>query len=224
MSEDHKGHRQRLRERFLKSGGDALPDYELLELLLCMAQPRGDVKPTAKALLRAFGSFAAVISADTNDLKKVDGIGDAAVAALKIAQESAARLLRENVMGQPVLSNWQRLLDYCRATMAHEKTEQFRILFLNTKNILIADELQQRGTVNHTPVYPREVIKRALDLGASAVILVHNHPSGDPEPSRDDIQITKDIREAGQALGIALHDHVIVGRAGITSFKTKGLL
>lgn len=224
MSDDHKGHRQRLRERFLKSGGDGLPDYEMLELLLFMAQPRGDVKPLAKALMREFNSFAAVISATPDALKKVPGVGDAAVAALKVAQESAARLLRDDIVGQPILSNWQHLLDYCRATMAHEKTEQFRILFLNTKNVLIADELQQRGTVNHTPVYPREVIKRALDLNASAIILVHNHPSGDTDPSRDDIDITKEIREAGQKLGIALHDHLIVGRSGVTSFKTKGLL
>ena len=224
MSTDTKGHRQRLRDRFLKSGGEPLPDYELLELLLFMAQPRGDMKPVAKALLREFGTFAGVISADADVLKKIDGVGDAAVAALKTAKESAVRLLRDDVMDQPVLSNWQRLLDYCRARLAFEKTEQFRILFLNTKNVLIADELQQKGTVNHTPVYPREVIKRALDLNASAIILVHNHPSGDPEPSRDDIDITKEIREAGAKLGISLHDHVIVARGGITSFKTKGLL
>ena len=222
-TDDHKGHRQRLRERFLKSG-EALPDYELLELLLCLAQPRGDVKPQAKALMKEFGSFAAVISAEPAHLTKVPGVGEAAVTALKLAREAAARLLRDDVMDRPILTNWQRLLDYCRATMAHEKAESFRILFLNAKNTLIADEVQQTGTVNHTPVYPREVIKRALDLGASAVILVHNHPSGDPEPSKDDIQITRDIRDAGQKLGIGVHDHVIVARGGVTSFKSRGLL
>lgn len=224
MSDDHAGHRQRLRERFLKSAGDGFPDYELLELLLCMARPRGDMKPLAKALLREFGSFAAVVSAEPDALMKVPGIGEAAVAALKVARESAARLLRADVMDRPVLGNWQRVLDYCRATMAHDQAEQFRILFLNAKNALIADECQQKGTVNHTPVYPREVIKRALDLGASALILVHNHPSGDPEPSKDDIAITRDIRDAGAKLGIQLHDHVIVAKGGITSFKTRGLL
>jgi len=224
MDADHKGHRQRLRERFLASDGHALPDYELLELILCMAQPRGDVKPTAKALLRAFKTYAQVINASPAQLKKIPGVGDSAVTALKVAKESAARLLRDGVMNQPVLSNWQSLLDYCRVEMAHEKTEQFRVLFLNAKNILIADEVQQRGTVNHTPIYPREVIKRALDLGATAIILVHNHPSGDPEPSRDDIDMTKDVRDAGQKMGVQVHDHIIVATGGITSFKSQGLL
>lgn len=223
MTADTKGHRQRLRDRFLADPA-ALPDYELLEMILCMAQPRGDVKPVAKALLRDFKSFAAIINADPAQLKKVSGVGDAAIAALKVARASAGRLLKDAVMNQPILSNWKALLDYCRVEMAHEKTEHFRVLFLNAKNILIADEVQQRGTVNHTPLYPREVIKRALDLGASAIILVHNHPSGDAAPSEADVEMTNEVVDAGRKLGIAVHDHLIVAQGGVTSFKTQGLL
>lgn len=221
---DQAGHRQRLRERFLKSGGEAMPDYELLELLLFLARPRADMKPLAKKLIARFGSFAAVVSAEPERLKEVEGVGEAAIAALKLAQASAKRLLRQEVLGRHAISSWQALLDYCRASMGYEGTEQFRVLYLDQKNRLIADELQQRGTVNHTPVYPREIMKRALELSASAVILVHNHPSGDPAPSRDDIAMTKEVAEAGTRLGVAVHDHVIVGRAGCASFKSLGLL
>ena len=221
---DYLGHRQRLRERFLKAGGEALPDYEMLELLLFMARPRGDMKPLAKALLKRFGSYAAVISADPAALAEVKGVGDSAIAALKTVQAAALRLAREEVLNQPILSTWQKLMDYCRASMAFADSEQFRILYLNRKNVLIADEVQGKGTIDHTPVYPREVIKRALDLGAAALIMVHNHPSGDPTPSRGDIEMTREVREAGEKLGIQLHDHVIVGRRGHNSFKAMGLL
>lgn len=217
------GHRQRLRARFLKAP-DALPDYELLELVLCMALPRGDVKPLAKKLIDRFGSFADTIAAEPDRLREVEGVGDAAVAAFKVVETSAGRFARSRVMGRPALASWQALLDYCQTTMAYGKTEQFRILFLDRKNILIADELQQQGTVDHTPVYPREVIKRALELQASAIIMVHNHPSGDPTPSRADIDMTREVQEAGKRLGVALHDHLVIGRGGHRSFKSMGLL
>ena len=220
----HAGHRQRLKERFLKGGADALPDYEMLELLLFQAVPRRDTKRLAKALLNRFGSFPEVISAEPGALKEIDGIGDGAVVALKTVQAAAVRLAREEVMDRPVLGNWDKLLDYCRAAMAFETTERFRVLFLNNRNALIADEVQQKGTVDHTPVYPREVVKRALELGATAVIMVHNHPSGDPTPSKADIEMTKEVRDAGAKLGIVLHDHLIMTRAGHASFKEMGLL
>lgn len=218
------GHRQRLKQRFLQGGTRALADYELLELLLFMAVPRRDMKPLAKALLKKFGSFAEVISAEPSRLKEVEGIGESAIAALKLVQEGALKLSQEKILKKPVISSWQALLDYCKAAMAFNKTEQVRILYLNSKNILIADELQQEGTIDHTPVYPREVIKRALELGASALILVHNHPSGDPTPSRNDIEMTKEIREAGKKLGVVIHDHVIVAKGSFSSFKSLGLL
>jgi DNA repair protein RadC len=218
------GHRQRLRERFLKGGPDALPDYELLELVLFLANPRADVKPLAKALIARFGSFAETISAEPSQLAQVKGVGETAIAALKAVQAAALRLARQQVLNRPVLSSWTKVLDYCRASMAYEATERFRILFLNRKNALIADEVQQKGTVDHTPVYPREVIKRALELGATAIIMVHNHPSGDPTPSPADIAMTREVKDAGQKLGIALHDHVIIGRGGTASFKSLGLL
>ncbi len=218
------GHRARLRERFLGADEGALPDYEVLELLLFLAQPRRDVKPLAKDLIARFGSLAGVISADAKDLQAVPGMGETAAAALKAVRDAAIRLLREDVMDQPVLGNWDALVDYCRAAMAREKTERFRVLYLNRKNRLIADEVQQKGTVDHTPVYPREVVKRALELGATALILVHNHPSGDPTPSRADIDMTHQVREAGESLGIVVHDHVIVSRKGHYSFKSTGLL
>lgn len=222
------GHRERLRERFMKSGADALNDYELLEVLLFMAIPRRDVKPLAKSLITTFGSFAEVISADPVRLAdffgKSEKTAENVVAAFKIVQASALMLMRENLASKPVISSWQALLDYCRASMAYNQTEQFRILFLDRKNIIIADEIQQQGTVDHTPVYPREVIKRALDLGASAIILVHNHPSGDPTPSREDITMTQHIIDAGKKLGISVHDHVVVGKKGHASFKTLGLI
>jgi DNA repair protein RadC len=221
---DYIGHRKRLRERFLKVGPDGLADYELLELVLFGAQPRRDVKPLAKALLDRFGSFAEVISADPQAMSQVKGMGESAIIALKSTQAAAVRLIGGQVMGRPVLSNWQALLDYCQASMAFNKVEQFRIFYLNNRNVLIADEIQQKGTVDHTPVYPREVVKRALELGASAIIMVHNHPSGDPTPSRADIKMTRHVREAGEKLGITLHDHIVVSHDSHRSFKEMGLL
>ncbi|MCW9040536.1 MAG: DNA repair protein RadC [Rhodospirillales bacterium] len=218
------GHRKRLRERFVKGGPDAVADYELLEMVLYGALPRRDTKGLAKELIKRFGSFAEVISADPAELREIEGVGDGVVAMLKVVQAAALRLTRHEVIDRPVLSSWDRLLDHCRAGMAREKTEQFRVLFLNNANRLIADEVQQKGTVNHTPVYPREVMKRALELGASALIMVHNHPSGDPTPSRADIAMTKEVADAAEKLGITLHDHVIIGRSGATSLKAAGLI
>lgn len=218
------GHRKRLRERLLKSGGDSLLDYELLEMVLFAAMPRGDVKPLAKRLLDQFGGFAESIAADQQTLRSVTGLGDAGIAALKVAEAAAQRLGRESVIDKPVLSNWDRLIDYCRMQIGRSTREHFRVLFLNRRNILIADEEQQRGTVDHTPVYPREVVKRALELGASAIIMVHNHPSGDPEPSRGDIDMTHEIRDIAKRLDIALHDHIVISATGHRSFKSMGLL
>lgn len=218
------GHRQRLRDRFLATDGDGMPDYELLEMLLAQAIPRRDVKPLAKELVDRFGSFAAVISADPERLLAVAGMGETSVAALKVVRAAAVRLLRQEATGRDAIGSWERLLDYCRAAMAHETVEQLRLLFLDRKNVLIADEEQQRGTVDHTPVYPREVVKRALELGASALIIVHNHPSGDPTPSRGDIEMTSQVKDALEKIGIALHDHVVIGRKGHESFRAKGLL
>lgn len=218
------GHRERLRERFLAGGSDALPDYELLELVLFAAIPRRDVKPLAKALLARFGSFADVIAAPRERLTEVDGIGENVVAQLKILEAAALRLSRTKVLGRPALSSWTALLDYCTAAMSRASHEEFRILFLDRKNALIADEVQGQGTVDHTPVYPREIVKRALELSASAIILVHNHPSGDPTPSRADIEMTREIVAAAKALRIAVHDHIVVGRGGHTSFKAVGLM
>lgn len=218
------GHRARLRERFLKSGGDALADYELLELLLFQALPRGDTKPLAKALIGRFGTYAEVLSADADALREVPGAGDSVVAAIRTVRVAALRLMRDEVMEKPVLGSWQALMDYCRAAMGPEKTEQFRLLFLNRKNMLIGDEVQQRGTVDQTAVYPREVVKRALELGATAIIMVHNHPSGDPTPSQGDIDMTNEVKEAAGKLGIVLHDHIVVARGGASSFKSLGLL
>jgi DNA repair protein RadC len=217
------GHRGRLRERLLTAGPDALADHEMLEILL-FALPRRDTKPVARALLSRFGSFARVITASVPDLLSVDGLGEAGVAALKSVQAAALRLLRAEVVDQPVLTNWERLTAYLSAELSRERIEQFRVLFLDSRNRLLADEAQQRGTVNHTPVYPREVAKRALELHATALILVHNHPSGDPTPSRDDIVMTEQIRVAAATLSIALHDHIIVGNGRWLSFRREGLL
>ena len=217
------GHRQRLRERFLESGGGGLADYEVIELLLIGAKARSDVKPLAKALLREFGSLAGVLSAKPEELARVKGMGEASVAALKIVQEAALRLARQESREGPILSSWDKVLNYLRIVLAEEKVERLHLLFLDRKNRLIADEEQQRGTVDHTPVYPREVVKRALELGASAIILVHNHPSGDPTPSKADIAITRKIAEAAAKLGIEVHDHIIIGRKGHTSLKSLGL-
>lgn len=221
---DFSGHRQRLKDRFRKGGVRAVADYELLELVLYSAIPRRDVKPLAKELIAYFGSFADVISASGEQLAKITGIGDNVVTSLKLVEAAAQKLAQGQVMDKPVLSNWQALVDYCQISMAHKKIEQFRVLFLDRKNRLIADEIQQEGTIDHTPVYPREVIKRALELHATAIILVHNHPSGDPSPSRDDVAMTKRIEEAGKQLGVLLHDHLIISRSGQTSFKTMGLI
>jgi len=216
------GHRARLRERF-RAGADALPDYELIELLLFAAIPRRDVKPLAKALVARFGSFAGTVSAPREALREA-GLGDSAIDALKIAREAAVRLTRQEALNRPVLGSWQKVLDYCRAALAHEAVERFHLLFLDRKNALIADEGQTRGTIDHTPVYPREVVKRALDLGASAIILVHNHPSGDPTPSRADIEMTREVAKAAAVLGVSVHDHIIIGRSGHASFRSLGLL
>src|SRR5262245_11201797 len=218
------GHRQRLRERFLNGGRDALPDYELRELLLFMAIPRVDTKPIAKQLLDDFGgNFADVIAAPVEALRN-KGVGEGTIAALKVVEAAALRLAKAKVMGKPALSSWEALLDYCAMEMSRAQTEQFRVLFLDRKNVLIADEVQNKGTVDHTPVYPREVLKRAIELGASALILVHNHPSGDPTPSRGDILMTREIVAAAKALKIEVHDHLVIGRGKHASFKALGLL
>jgi DNA repair protein RadC len=201
-----------------------MPDYELLELALFAALPRKDTKPLAKALLKRFGSFAEVIAAPRERLLEVEGVGISVAAQLKIVEAAAHRLARTRVIGQPALSSWAALLDYCTAAMARGTKEEFRVLFLDRKNVLIADEVQSRGTVDHTPVYPREIVKRALELSASAIILVHNHPSGDPTPSKADIEMTRDIARAAQALGITIHDHLVIGRKGHASFKSLNLL
>ena len=217
-------HRQRMRARLLTAGPDSVADHELLEMVLFLALPRRDTKPIARALLSRFGSFAGSIAAPATDLRGIDGLGDAGVAALKTVQAAALRLVRAEVRDRPVLTHWSALLDYLAAMMARDRVEQFRVLFLDNKNRLIADEAQSRGTVNHTPVYPREVVKRALDLHASALILAHNHPSGDPAPSDDDIAMTREIKAAASALGLVLHDHVIVGNGKTLSFRAQGLL
>jgi DNA repair protein RadC len=223
-SDPNAGHRERLRDRFVKGGASAMPDYELLELTLFSALPRRDTKPLAKTLLARFGSFAEVIAAPRARLLEIPGVGDAVVNQLKIVEAAAARLAQTRVIGRPALSSWAALLDYCMAAMARAPSEEFRILFLDRKNVLIADEVQARGTVDHTPVYPREIVKRALDHGASAIILVHNHPSGDPTPSKADIAMTREVAAAAKALGIAIHDHLVIGRSGHASFKSLGLL
>lgn len=217
-------HRKRLRDRFLAGGADALPDYEMLELVLFRAIPRRDVKPLARALLDAFGDFSGVLSAPAHRLSAIDGVGEAVICELKVVEATAHRLSHARIRQRHVLSSWDTLLDYCRTTMAHRATEQFRVFYLDRKNTLIADEQQAQGTVDHVPVYPREIVKRALLLDASALILVHNHPSGDPTPSQADITMTAQVADAAEALGIVLHDHVIVGRSRDLSFRAEGLL
>lgn len=218
------GHRERLRARFREAGSDAVSDYELLELVLFRAIPQRDIKPLAKELIAKFGSFAEVVAAPTARLAEVKGMGDAAITELKVVHAAASRLARGQVQKRPVLSSWSSVIDYCRTAMAYAEKEQFRLLFLDKRNQLIADELQQVGTVDHTPVYPREVVKRALELSATALILVHNHPSGDPTPSRADIQMTQAIIDVAKPLGIAVHDHIIVGKEGHASFKGLKLI
>ena len=228
LSEDdgkphHLGHRKRLKDRFRDGGADALPDYELLELILFSAIPRQDVKALAKALIARFGSFTEALAATPERLKE-EGASDAVIIQLKLVHAAGLRLIKGQISQRALLSSWSAVLDYCRAAMAFAEREQFRILFLDKKNGLIADEVHGEGTVDHTPVYPREVIKRALELSASAVILVHNHPSGDPTPSNADVQMTRQIADVAQPLGIALHDHIIIGRNGHTSFRTLKLM
>lgn len=217
-------HRKRIKTRFLKDLGASMEDYELLELLLCQSIPRRDVKPLAKALIDTHGSLAGVISADPKVLSRTKGVGEATVIGLKTVQQAAIRILRRDVEGAHILSSWDKVLDYCRAAMGREKVEQFRLLFLDNRNRLIADEVQQRGTVNHTPVYPREVVKRALELDASALIMVHNHPSGDPTPSAPDIEMTRAVRDALSQIDIRLHDHLIIARSDHTSMRADGLI
>ena len=217
------GHRERLRQRLITAGADNLPDYELLEVILFAGNPRADVKPLAKGLLEQFGGFAELLSADPESLAGA-GLSLAGIAAVKSVREAALRLMRSQLQARPVVNSWDKLLDYCTAQIAHGKVEEFHILFLDRKNILIKHERQQRGTVDHTPVYTREVVKRALELSASALILVHNHPSGDPTPSKADIAVTKEIVKAALPLGVTVHDHLIIGRGHHTSLRDLGLI
>lgn len=218
------GHRQRLRSRFLKGGEKGTPDYELIELLLCGVIPRGDVKPLAKALLHACGSISALLQADVDKLRAIPGIGDSTIAMLKGVYEVACRLGREEVSNEQAFESWPAIIKYLRARMSHLTIEQLRLLFLDHKNKIIADEIQQQGTVNRTPVFPREVVKRALEVGASSLIMAHNHPSGDPTPSQADIDITRKVIQAAQALDIQVLDHLIVGRFGHISLREKQLI
>ena len=218
------GHRMRLRERFRGAGADALSDYELLEMVLFRALPRGDVKPLAKSLIKKFGSFAEVVHAPATRLREMDGVGEATITELQLIAAAANRVAKGQLQQRTLLSSWNEVIDYCRTSMAFADKEQFRILFLDKRNQLISDEVQQVGTVDHTPVYPREVIKRALELSATAIILVHNHPSGDPTPSSADIHMTKAIIDIAKPLGISVHDHIIVGRNGHASMKGLRLI
>ncbi len=217
-------HRQRLRARFMQGGAAAIPDYELLELVLFRAIPRRDVKPLARVLMDRFGDFNRVITAPEPRLRDISGVGDAVIVELKVIEAAAHRMARSRVMRQHVLSGWDALLDYCHTTMAHRETEQFRVIYLDRKNVVIGDEEQGKGTVDHVPVYPREVAKRAIELNASALILVHNHPSGDPTPSQADIDMTQQIFAACSALGLTLHDHLIIGKSRELSFRSEGYL
>jgi DNA repair protein RadC len=220
----HFGHRQRLRDRFRQGGADAMPDYELMEMILFRAIPRRDTKPLAKAIIEKFGGFAEAINAAEERLAEIPGLGEAAITEIKLVRASALRLMRCEMRQRPLFSSWDKVVQYCRAAMAYQMREEFRILFVDNRNRLIADEVQGRGTVNHTPVYVREVIKRALELSASSIILVHNHPSGDPTPSRADIEMTKEIIEAAKKLDISVHDHLIIGRDGHISLRAAELV
>ena len=220
---DHLGHRARLRGRLI-ADADGLQDYELIEYLLMLAMPRIDTKPIAKALLKEFGGLSGLFAADADTLRRVKGIGDSGVAAIRIAQATALRLLKTEISQQPMLGNWQALLDYLRADMAAAPIERVRVLFLNTRNILIRDEVMADGTVDQAPVFVREIVRRALDLGAAAIIVAHNHPSGDPKPSRADIEITRLLADAGKKLGVTLHDHLIFAAKGHASMKALGLM
>jgi DNA repair protein RadC len=218
------GHRERLRTRFLEAGDEGMSDYELLELVLFRSMPRRDTKPIAKALIKTFGTFAEVLCARPERLKEIGGVGEAAALDLKIIEAAARRIAKGAVQNRPVLGRWKDVIDYCRTAMAFADREEFRILFLDRRNCLIADEVQGVGTVDHTPVYPREIVRRALEVGATAVILVHNHPSGNPTPSDADIRMTHEIASAAKLLGIELLDHIIVGRHGHASFKGLRLI
>ncbi|WP_448660096.1 RadC family protein [Sphingomonas sp. CJ99] len=221
---DRTGHRERVRNRLLASDGDGLADHELIEYLLATAQPRVDTKDTAKRLIERFGSLPDLLAADVQSILKVDGAGEATAAAIKIVRAVMTRTLKAQVMDRPVLSNWQALLDYLRVRMAHDAVEQVRVLHLNTRNILIADDAMSRGTIDEAPVHLREVIRRAIDFGSAAIILVHNHPSGDPTPSKADIDLTRAIAAAGKPLNIAVHDHLIMGRNGHVSLRAQGMI
>jgi DNA repair protein RadC len=218
------GHRARMRGKLLANGPDSLLDHELLEMVLFLALPRRDTKPLARALLARFGTFADIIAAPVADLRAVEGLGEAGAAALKTVQAAALRLVHAAIEDRPVLSNWDRLIDYLTAALAREPEEQLRVLYLDNRNRLLANEVQSRGTINHTPVYPREVVKRGMELRATALILVHNHPSGDPTPSREDIAMTAEVVRAAATLGITVHDHIIMGRGAWTSLRREGLL
>lgn len=218
------GHRARMREKLITRGPNALADYELLEMLLYFAQPKGDTKPLAKALINRFGSYADVLNAPPEKLLAVTGVGEYTLAALKLSHATAVRLAQAEATARPVMSNWGALIDYLTAAMAHERIEQFRVLYLDTRNRILSDEILSNGTVNHTPVYPREVLRRALDLHATALILVHNHPSGDPAPSQDDLALTTEIRSAAELLGLVVHDHIIIGKGKWRSLRKDGLL
>ncbi len=224
-AEDHRlKHRDRLRARFTEGGPDAVPDYELLEMVLYGAILRGDTKPLAKRLIAHFGDLNRVLAAAPSRLKEVDGVGDKVVFQLKLIEAVGHRMARAKVMQKPILSSWDALLEYCQTAMAHRDIEQFRVLYLDRKNVLIADEAQAEGTVDHVPVYPREVVKRALELNATALILVHNHPSGDPTPSQSDIEMTFAIRDAAEIFNITIHDHLVIGKARELSFRSEGYL
>jgi DNA repair protein RadC len=218
------GHRARMRQRLLKAGPDALADHEMLEMILFIALPRRDTKPIARELLTRFRSFGGVLGAPEVELRGIEGVGEAGVAALKLVQAAALRMMRQDLASQPVISTWDRLTDYLTAAMGHERTEQFRVLFLDGRNKLIADEVQGIGTINHAPAYPREVVRRCLELHATAVILAHNHPSGEPAPSREDVALTTEIAKAASVMGIAVHDHIVVGRGKWLSFRAEKLL
>ncbi len=227
-TEHQVGHRKRVKDKFIKliekNATQSMPDYEILELVLFLSISRGDVKPLAKNLLNTFGSFSSVISASPAELKAVQGVGDSVVSALKIVKEASLRLIKDELHERKVLTSWKAVLDYLKAALAFEKKEQFRVLFLDNKNALIADEIMQQGTIDHTPVYPREVVKRALDLGSKSIILVHNHPSGDPAPSDADLKMTNRIVQAAATLEIEVHDHIIIGGNSHFSFRNKGLI
>ena len=218
------GHRMRMRQRLLKAGPDSLADHEMLEMILFIALPRRDTKPLARALLARFRTFGGVIGAPSRELMTVEGVAEAGAAALKLVQAAALRMMRDEVAAAPVLTSWDRLTEYLTASMQHERTEHFRILFLDSRNRLIADEVQGHGTINHAPAYPREVVRRCLELHAAAVILAHNHPSGEPTPSREDVALTGDIARAAATMGITVHDHIIVGRSRWLSFRSEKLL